>query len=182
MAEPNYTFAKGHGRFGMGYPISTALGNFEQGSIEAESAVVAQWLTSGPRVPGPHRMAPAVSPPDADQSPWERPQRPLPQWIFLHSENGRSPIQSIWHTTQNQERWDQLCAWLTGNPIFRLQLLDHKQALRDHMDFGQEAPDPGNKARRTVPSPELGSSSSVPGAVGPPPSPSPCGWSHGWWQ
>ena len=30
-----------------------------------------------------------------------------------------------------KERWDQLCAWLTGNPNFRLQLVDHKQALRD---------------------------------------------------
>ena len=47
-AEP---FAKGHGRFGMGYTrLATALGNFEQGSIDAESAVVAQWLTSGLRV------------------------------------------------------------------------------------------------------------------------------------
>ena len=39
MAEPNYTFAKGYGRFGIGYTrLATALGNFEQGSIEAESA------------------------------------------------------------------------------------------------------------------------------------------------
>ena len=54
MAEPNYTFAKGYGRFGTGYTRSaTALGNFEQGSIEAESAVVAQWLTSGYVLPWP---------------------------------------------------------------------------------------------------------------------------------
>ena len=50
-AEPNYAFAKGYGRFGMGYTrLATALGNFEQGNIQAESAVVAQWLTSGLRV------------------------------------------------------------------------------------------------------------------------------------
>ena len=50
-AEPNYAFAKGYGRFGIGYTrLVTALGNFEQGNIEAESAVVAQWLTSGLRV------------------------------------------------------------------------------------------------------------------------------------
>ena len=50
-AEPNYAFAKGYGRFGIGYTrLATALGNFEQGNIEAESAVVAQWLTSGLRV------------------------------------------------------------------------------------------------------------------------------------
>ena len=49
--EPNCAFAKGYGRFGMGYTrLATALGNFEQGDIEAESAVVAQWLTSGLRV------------------------------------------------------------------------------------------------------------------------------------
>ena len=50
-AEPNYAFAKGYGRFGIGYTrLATALGNFEQGNTEAESAVVAQWLTSGLRV------------------------------------------------------------------------------------------------------------------------------------
>ena len=70
-AEPNYTFAKGYGRFGTGYTrLATALGNFEQGSIDAESAVVAQWHLRAPCCHGPHRMAPAVSPPDADQSPW----------------------------------------------------------------------------------------------------------------
>ena len=50
-AEPNYAFAKGYGRFGIGYTrLATALGNFEQGNIQAESTVVAQWLTSGLRV------------------------------------------------------------------------------------------------------------------------------------
>ena len=49
--EPSYAFAKGHGRFGIGYiRLATALGNFEQGDIGAESAVVAQWLTSGLRI------------------------------------------------------------------------------------------------------------------------------------
>ena len=37
--------------FGTGYTrLATALGNFEQGNIQAESTVVAQWLTSGLRV------------------------------------------------------------------------------------------------------------------------------------
>ena len=50
-AEPSYAFAKGYGRFGIGYTrLATALGNFEQGDIGAESAVVAQWLTSGLRI------------------------------------------------------------------------------------------------------------------------------------
>ena len=63
-AEPNYAFAKGHGRFGIGYTrLATALGNFEQGNIEAESAVVAQWLTSGLRVAmctGWHLLSPRL--------------------------------------------------------------------------------------------------------------------------
>ena len=64
-AEPNYAFAKGYGRFGIGYTrLATALGNFEQGNIEAESAVAAQWLTSGLRVAmsrtGWHLLSPAL--------------------------------------------------------------------------------------------------------------------------
>ena len=50
-AEPSCAFAKGYGRFGIGYTrLATALGNFEQGDIGAESAVVAQWLTSTLRI------------------------------------------------------------------------------------------------------------------------------------
>ena len=85
----------------------------------------------------------------------------------------------------SEDRWDQLCTWLTENSNFRLQLAGHKQALRDHMGYSQEASDPGNKARRTVPPPGAGSSSSAAGPSWhsmPPPSPSPYGWSCGWWQ
>ena len=97
MDEPNYTFAKGYGRFGTGYTrLATALGNFEQGSIDAESAVVAQWLTSGLRVAmaraGWHLMSPRLMLTKVPGSVLR------PQWISSHSENGRSPIQSIWHT------------------------------------------------------------------------------------
>ena len=50
-AEPNYAFVKGYGRFGIGYTrLATALGNFEQGDIQAEGTVVAHYLTSGLRV------------------------------------------------------------------------------------------------------------------------------------
>ena len=65
-AEPNYAFAKGYGRFGMGYTrLATALGNFEQGNIQAECTVVAQWLTSGLRVAGSscHIRPPPPPPP-----------------------------------------------------------------------------------------------------------------------
>ena len=48
VEEPTYTFAQGYGRFVFRYTRSaTALGNFEQGNVQAESAVVAHWLTSG---------------------------------------------------------------------------------------------------------------------------------------
>ena len=57
-----------------------------------------------------------------------------------------------------EEKWDQLCGWLTGNPEFRLQLASHKKALRDHMGYSQETADPSNKARRTDPPTEVGSS------------------------
>ena len=74
-----------------------------------------------------------------------------------------------------EERWDQLCAWLTGNPNFRFQLADHKQALRDHMGYSQEASDPSNKARRTVPPPGSRRQRGLPGTVGPPHRPRPMG-------
>ena len=187
IAEPSYAFAKGYGRFGIGYTrLATALGNFEQGDIEAESAVVAQWLTSGLRiamartgwnllstrlsltkVPGTvlsvyYRKGYPFTPKMAD--------RPYNQYGTLH---------------YSEEKWDQLCGWLTGNPEFRLQLASHKKALRDHMGYGQETADPSNKARRTDPPTEVGSSSTAAGSSWhskPPPPPAPSGWSYGWWQ
>ena len=75
-AEPNYAFAKGYGRFGIGYArLATALGNFEQGDIQAEGTVVAQWLTSGLKgCHVPHRVESAVSPLYADQNSQHSPQ------------------------------------------------------------------------------------------------------------
>ena len=186
-AEPNYAFAKGYGRFGIGYTrLATALGNFEQGSIEAESAVVAQWLTSGLRVAmartGWHLLSPRLM------------LTKIPGGVLSdYYHNGYPFTPKMADRPYNQygthlyteERWDQLCAWLTGHPNFRFQLADHKQALRDHMGYSQEAPDPSNKARRTVPPPGSGSSSSATWSSWhsrPSPSPSPYGWSYGWWQ
>ena len=186
-AEPSYAFAKGYGRFGVGYTrLATALGNFEQGDIGAESAVVAQWLTSRLRiamsrtgwnlistrfsltkVPGSvlsdyYRKGYPFTPKMAD--------RPYNQYGTIHC---------------SEEKWDQLCGWLTGNPTFRLQLASHKQALRDHMGYSQETTDPSDKARRTDPPMEVGSSTTAAGSSWhskPPPPPSPSGWSYGWWQ
>ena len=186
-AEPNYAFAKGYGRFGIGYTrLATALGNFEQGNIEAESAVVAQWLTSGLRVAmsrtGWHLLSPRfmlTKVPGGVLSDYYNHGYPFTPRMADRPYNQYGPY------LYSEDRWDQLCAWLTGNSNFRLQLADHKQALRDHVGYSQEASDPSNKARRTVPLPGAGSSSSAAGSSWhsrPPPSPSPYGWSYGWWQ
>ena len=51
VEEPTYAFAHGFGRFVIRYTrLATALGNFEQGSIQTESTAVAYWLTSGLKV------------------------------------------------------------------------------------------------------------------------------------
>ena len=69
-AEPNYAFAKGYGRFGIGYTrLARALGNFEQGNIQAESTVVASVADLRAKsCHVPHRVESAVSPLYADQS------------------------------------------------------------------------------------------------------------------
>ena len=51
VEEPTCAFAQGFGRFVIRYTrLATALGNFEQGSIQTVSAAVAHWLTSGLKV------------------------------------------------------------------------------------------------------------------------------------
>ena len=165
-AEPNYAFAKGYGRFGIGYTrLATALGNFEQGNIQAESTVVAQWLTSGLRVAmsrtgwnllSPRYMLTKV--PSAIRSNYYCHGNPFTPKMEDRPYNQYGPL------LYSEGRWDQLCAWPTGNSKFRSQLAGHKQALRDHMGYSQEASDPSNKARRTVPPPGAGSSSSAAGS------------------
>ena len=69
MERQNCAFAKGYGRFGTGCTrLATALGNFEQGDIQAEGTVVAQWLTWAKGCHVPHRVESAVSPLYADQN------------------------------------------------------------------------------------------------------------------
>ena len=186
-AEPSYAFAKGYGRFGVGYTrLATALGNFEQGDIGAESAVVAQWLTSGLRIAMSRTGWNLISTrfsltkvPCAVLSDYYRKGYPFTPKMADRPYNQYGTIH------YSEEKWDQLCGWLTGNPTFRLQLASHKQALRDHMGYSQETTDPSNKARRTDPPMEAGSSSTAAGSSWrskPPPPPSPSGWSYGWWQ
>ena len=124
-AEPNYTFAKGYGRFGIGYTrLATALGNFEQGSIDAGSAVVAQWLTSGLRVAmartGWHLLSPRLmltKVPGSVLSDYYHKGYPLTPKM------ADRPYNQYGTQFYTKERWDQLCVWLTGNPTFRLQLV-----------------------------------------------------------
>ena len=119
MAEPNYTFAKGYGRFGIGYTrLATALGNFEQGSIEAESAVVAQWLTSGLRVAmartGWHLLSPRLmltKVPGSVLSDYYHNGYPFTPKM------ADRPYNQYGAQLYTKERWDQLCAWLVGTPI-----------------------------------------------------------------
>ena len=186
-AEPSYAFAKGYGRFGIGYTrLATALGNFEQGDIGAESAVVAQWLTSGLRIAMSRTGWNLISTrfsltkvPCSVLSEYYRKGYPFTPKMADRPYNQYGTIH------YSEDKWDQLCGWLTGNPTFRLQLASHKQALRDHMGYSQETTDPSNKARRTDPPMKAGSSSTAAGSSWhskPPPPPSPSGWSYGWWQ
>ena len=186
-AEPSYAFAKGYGRFGIGYTRqATALGNFEQGDIGAESAVVAQWLTSGLRIAMSRTGWNLISTrfsltkvPCSVLSEYYRKGYPFTPKMADRPYNQYGTIH------YSEDKWDQLCGWLTGNPTFRLQLASHKQALRDHIGYSQETTDPSNKARRTDPPKEAGISSTAAGSSWhskPPPPPSPSGWSGGWWQ
>ena len=108
-AEPKNAFAKGYGRFGMGCTrLATALGNFEQGDIQA---VVAQWLTSGLRVA-------MLLPPRCTLT-------KIPSTLLSnYNSNGYPlspkmedrPYNQYGQCLYTEDRWDQLCAWLTGNP------------------------------------------------------------------
>ena len=151
--EPSCAFAKGYGRFGIGYTRpATALGNFEQGDIGAESAVVAQWLTSGLRIAMFRTGWNLIS------TRYSLTKVPSPVLSGYYSKGypltpkmADRPYNQYGTTHCSEEKWNQLCRWLTGNPTFRLQLVSHKQALRDHMGYSQETADPSNKARRTDP-------------------------------
>ena len=161
-AEPSYAFAKGYGRFGIGYTrLTTALGNFEQEDIGAESAVVAQWLTSGLRI--------AMS-----RTGWN-----LISTRFSLTKVP-SPVLSEYHC-KGYPLTPKMAVPTTNMARFTTP----KQALRDHMGYSQETTDPSNKARRTDPPMKAGSSSTAAGSSWhskPSPPPSPSGWSYGWWQ
>ena len=93
VAEPTYAFARGFGRFVIRYTrLATALGNFEQGSIQTESTAVAYWLTSGLKV---SRVEPALSPIWTDQAPGGATQTLLLPRLPSITRR-RSPIPPVW--------------------------------------------------------------------------------------
>ena len=120
IAEPSCVFAKGYGRFGIGHTgPATALGNFEQGDIEAESAVVAQWLTSRLRISmsctGWNLLSTRFSltkVPGSVLSDYCRKGYPFTPKMADRPYNQYGTIH------HSEEKWDQLCEWLTGNPTF----------------------------------------------------------------
>ena len=161
--------------------LATALGNFEQGGIQTESAAVAHWLTSGLKV--------AMSRVGWNLLSSRYALTKLPKDILrLYYYNGYPycqeddrPYHQYGPVVQTEDRWDQLCGWLSGDPTFRRKLERHKQALKDQQGVSRDDSVARNKARRTAPPPGGSSSSSAarpPNRSQPPPPPPP----HWWWQ
>ena len=155
VEEPTYTFAQGYGRFVIRYTrLATALGNFEQGNVQTESAVVAHWLTSG--LSSCHvssRMESSLSSPYTyTTSRFNTCQLLLFMAIPSVREEDR-PYHQYGHMTYTDDQWTRLCAWLAGDPTFRRKLERHKQALKDQMGVKRDDSDNRTKARRTAPPP-----------------------------
>ena len=135
VAEPTYAFAQGYGRFVIRYTrLATALGNFEQGNIQTESAVVAHWLTSGLRVAMSRRGWNLLSP---RFTLTRLPSDMLSNYYYngypLCQEMDDRPYHQYNQFTYAENQWDRLCEWLTGEPTFRRTLERRKQALQDQM-------------------------------------------------
>ena len=132
VAEPTYAFAQGFGRFVIRYTrLATALGNFEQGSIQTESAAVAHWLTSGLRV--------AMSPCRVNLLSPRYGLTRLPEDLLrLYYFRGYRPYHQYGPIVYTEDRWDQLCRYLSGDPTFRRKLERHKQVLRDQQGVSRD--------------------------------------------
>ena len=151
--------------------LATALGNFEQGSIETESTAVADWLTSGLKV----AMAYGLT-----RLPGELLQRYYSQGYPKLREDDR-PYHQYGPIVYKEDRWDELLKWLSGDPMLRKNLERHKQELRKQQGAGQDDLVARNKSRRTAPPPGSSSTASAahpPNRSQPPPPPPP----HWWWQ
>ena len=182
VAEPTCAFAQGFGRFVIRYTrLATAPGNFEQGSIQTESAAVAHWLTSGLKVAmarvGWNLLSPRYG---LTRLPGELLRRYYSQGYPQVQEDDR-PHHQYGPIVYTEDRWDELLEWLSGGPTLRKKLERHKQELRDQQGVSRDDLVARNKARRTAPPQGSSSSSSAarpPNRGQPPPPPPP----HWWWQ
>ena len=141
VAEPTYTFAQGYGRFVIRYTrLATALGNFEQGNIQTESAVVAHWLTSGLEVAMSRIGWNLLSP--------RHTLTKLPGGIlkiyyyngYPHCKEDDRPYHQYGHIAYTEDQWNRLCEWLSGDPTFRRKLERHKQALKEQWGSAETTP------------------------------------------
>ena len=182
VAEPTYAFARGFGRFVIRYTrLATALGNFEQGSIQTESTAVAYWLTSGLKVAmarvGWNLLSPRYG---LTRLPGELLKRYYSQGYPQLQEEDR-PYHQYGPIVYTEDRWDELLTWLSGDPMLRKNLARYKQELRRQQGAGRDDSGARNKSRRTIPPPGSSSSSSAahPPNRSQPPLPPPPHW---WWQ
>ena len=182
VEEPTYAFARGFGRFVIRYTrLATALGNFEQGSIQTESTAVAYWLTSGLKVAmarvGWNLLSPRYG---LTRLPGELLKRYYSQGYPQLQEEDR-PYHQYGPIVYTEDRWDELLTWLSGDPMLRKNLARYKQELRRQQGAGRDDSGARNKSRRTIPPPGTSSSSSAahPPNRSQPPLPPPPHW---WWQ
>ena len=153
-----YAFARGFGRFVIRYTwLATALGNFEQGSIQTESTAVAYWLTSGLKV----AMARVG-------------------WNLLSPRYGLTRLPGELLKRYYSQGYPQLQEedrpYHQYGPIVYTDLERHKQELRRQQGAGRDDSGARNKSRRAIPPPGSSSSSSAahpPNRSQPPPPPPP---------
>lgn len=144
-ADPGYLVPHGHGRFALRWSrLTTAADNFGKGSAQTESAIIANWLTSGLEA-GMNKMG----------------------WYLLSSRQGltRRKGDDLWHyyhhgyypNCQEVDRpyqtysdyvcsnpeWERMTYWLTGDPTFlskmenfRLELYTKTVGVRDEGQVG----------------------------------------------
>ena len=153
MEEPTYTCAQGYGRFAIRYTrLATALGNFDQGNAQAESAVVAGWLTSGLEI-AMYRMGWSLLSP--------RKTRLNYQILKRTTTTAIPPDQQYGNVTCTDDQWDRLCVWLTGDPTFRSKIERRKKELKEKVGGKRDDSDDRTKARRIAPPLRERSSSST---------------------
>ena len=162
VTQPTYKYAQGYGRFEIRYTrLATALGNFEQGDVQTEGAVVASWLTSGLRIAMSRAGWRLLSP----RHTFTRVTGKLLVEYYckgypLCQEEDR-PYHRYGDVTHTEVQWDRLCAWLSGDPEFRKTIERRQQRLREQLGGGRDEANNRTKARRIAPPLERSSSSTA---------------------